>query len=70
MDIVFTTNGTHTLVNVDIVNPILMDLVSQVASSRGVVAMIVVHAKVVLYPNQHLQDNFTLLAIEIFECLH
>jgi hypothetical protein len=67
---VFTTYGTHTLVNVDIVDPILMDLVLQVTSFGGVAAMIVAQAEVVLYPGQHLEDNFTTLAIEIFECLH
>ncbi len=70
MDIVFTTNGTHTLVNVNIVDSILMDLVLQVTSFGGVAAMIVAHAKVVLYLGQHLEDNFTPLTIEIFECLH
>jgi hypothetical protein len=41
VDIVFTTNGTHILVNVNIVNSILMDLVLQVTFSGGMVAMIV-----------------------------
>jgi hypothetical protein len=36
VDIVFTTNGIHTLVNVDITNPIFANLVLQVNYSWGV----------------------------------
>jgi hypothetical protein len=40
-----------TLVNVDITDPIFVNLVLRIASSQGVVVMIVAQAKVVLYPN-------------------
>jgi hypothetical protein len=70
MDIVLITNGTHTLANVVITNLTHVDLILQVAYSRKMAMMIVAQAKVVLYHDQHLEDDFILLAVEIFECLH
>jgi hypothetical protein len=51
MDIMFTTNGIHTLVDVIIVDPILANLVSQPAFSWGMIVTIIAFAKVVSYHN-------------------
>ncbi len=49
VDIVFTTNGTHTLTDVIIVDPICANLVSQVIFFQRMTIMIVAHAKFVSY---------------------
>jgi hypothetical protein len=66
MDIMLTTYGIYTLVNVVIVDLIHVDIVSQATSSRGVVATIATQVKVVSYHNQHPMDDFIPLAIEMF----
>jgi hypothetical protein len=71
MDIVLTTNDTCTLTDIIIDNLTHANLVSRDISSKGIMAtMIIVQAKVVSYHNQHLEDDFIPLAIEIFGCLH
>jgi len=70
MDIVLTIDGTHTLANVVIVNLIHVNLVSWVTFSQGVATMIIAQAKIVSYCVWHPKDDFILLAIEIFGCLH
>ncbi len=67
---VLITNGIRILVNVVIVNSICTNIILRVASSWGMITMIATQANVVLYCNRHLEDNFILLAIEIFGCLH
>jgi hypothetical protein len=42
----------------------------QVVSFQEMTIMIVAQAKVVSYCNQHFEDHFVLLIIEIFRCLH
>ncbi len=66
----FTTNDTCTLANVIIANLIHANFFSQVIFFQGMVMTIIAQAKVVLYHDQYLEDDFTPLTIEIFECLH
>jgi hypothetical protein len=49
VDIVLTTNGTHTFVDVVIVDLTCANLVSQAPYSQGMVTTIVAKAKVVSY---------------------
>jgi hypothetical protein len=42
MDIMLTTDGTCTLIDIIIANPTHVDLVSRIASSQGVAATIIV----------------------------
>jgi hypothetical protein len=70
MDIVLIGIGTYTLVNVIIAELIRVDLVSQIVFYQGVVTTIITQAKVLPYCDQHLEDDFILLAKEIFGCLH
>jgi hypothetical protein len=70
MDIVLTTNGTRTLVDVVIVNLTHVDLISQVAYSWGMATMIITQTKVVSYHDHHLEEDFIPLIIKIFGCLH
>jgi hypothetical protein len=63
-------DGICTLVDVIIVDPTHANHVSQAISFRGVAMTIVAHAKVVSYYDQRPEDDFVLLAIEIFRCLH
>jgi hypothetical protein len=51
MDIVFIGDGIHILANVIIVDSTHVDFVSQVISSKEMIATIIVHAKVVSYCN-------------------
>jgi uncharacterized membrane protein len=69
MDIVLTTNGTHTLVDIINANPTHANFVSQTAFSQGMATTIIVQAKVVSYCDQHFKDDFILLTIEIIRCL-
>jgi len=61
---------SHTLANVVIVNPIHVDIISQVASSQEMVVTIIAHAKVVSYHDRHHEDDFISWVVEIFGCLH
>jgi hypothetical protein len=70
MDIVLIAYGFRTLANIVIVDLICADLVSWAASSRGMAMMIATQEKVMSYYDQHLEDNFISLVIDIFECLH
>ncbi len=69
-DIVLIVDGICTLTNVVIVDLTCANLASQVTSSREVVLTIVGQAKIISYRNQHHEDDFIFLAVEIFECLH
>jgi hypothetical protein len=70
MDIVFTTNNIHTLAYVIIVNPICANLVLQAVFSQKMTMTIVIQAKIVSYCDSHPEDDFILLTINIFGCLH
>ncbi len=67
---VLIVNGIRILANVVIVNSICANLILRVTYSQGMITMIATQVNVVSYCNQHLEDNFILLAIEIFGCLH
>jgi hypothetical protein len=70
VDIVLSTNGIHTLVNMVIDDPTRGDLVSQVVPFRKVIMMMTTQAKEGLYHDWHSTNMFLPLAIEIFECIH
>jgi len=70
MDIVFSVNGTCTLVDVVIVDPTYVNLILWVDSSWGAITMIITQTKIVSYHNRHLKDDFIPLVVEIFGCLH
>ncbi len=69
MDIVLITNGICTLANVIIIKLTHANLIFQTTSFWGVATTITIQAKVVLYCDQHSND-FILLIIKIFGCLH
>jgi hypothetical protein len=60
--------GVCTLVDVVIVDPIQVDLVSRVAISKQVVVMIVTQAQDKLYIDQHARDIFLPFVAEVFGC--
>ncbi len=60
----------HILVDVVIVDPIRVDLISHVVLSDGVVMFLAVEMKERFYCDYYLADVFFPLAMEIFECLH
>ncbi len=63
-------DGTHTMINVIIVNSTYVNFFSQVTFFRKMVTMIATQAKIVSYCDQHLEDDFIPLAIKMFGCLH
>jgi hypothetical protein len=70
MDIMLIVDDICTLINIIIVNPIHVDFVLKVTSSWRMATRITTQAKTLSYYNQHHEDDFILLAIEIFGCLH
>jgi hypothetical protein len=68
MDIVFMINGNCTLVDVVIIDLICVDFVCKLF--QGMTIMIIVQAKVVPYHNQHFENHFVLLIVEIFKCIY
>jgi len=65
-----TVDGIHTLIDIIIVNLIHVDFVFRVTSSWRMATKITTQAKTLSYCNQHHENDFILLTIEIFECLH
>jgi hypothetical protein len=70
INIVFTKDDIHILIDVIIANPTRADLFPQSCATQGFVAFNPAWAKERSYRNQHLSDQFFPLAIEIFKCLH
>jgi hypothetical protein len=70
IDIVFTKNGIHTLINIIIANPTQMNLFPQSHAIQEFVASNATQAKKKSYRNQHPIDHFLPLSIEVFGCLH
>jgi hypothetical protein len=70
VDIVLSTNGIHTLVNMVIDDPTRGDLVSEVVPSRKVIMMMTTQAKKGLYHDWHSTSMFLPLVIEIFKYIH
>jgi len=70
IDIVFTKYGIHTLVDVIIVDPMWMNLFHRFCATQGFVTLDVVQAKERSYHNQQPIDQFLLLGIKVFGCLH
>jgi hypothetical protein len=62
--------STCTLVNMVIDDPTLVDLVSQIVSSREVATTMIAYTKEGLYHNRHPINKFLPLVIKVFGCLH
>jgi len=67
VDIVFTVDGICILADIFIINLIHVDLISQAASSWGMVMMVTSQTKVVSYCDQHHEDDFIPLKVEILD---
>jgi hypothetical protein len=70
IDIMFTKNGIRTLTNIVIVDPTHVDLFLWSCTAQRFVASNVIEAKKKNYCDCHPINQFFLLAIEVFECLH
>jgi hypothetical protein len=70
VDIVLTKNKICTLTNVVITNPTHADLLSQFCPIQGFATFDATQAKERSHHNQHPTNQFLLLTIEVFECLH
>jgi hypothetical protein len=67
---VFIKAGIRTLANVVIIDPTRVDLLPRSCVIQRFVASDAVQAKEKSYHNQHSTDQFLLLVIEVFGCLH
>jgi hypothetical protein len=63
-------NGIHTLTNVVIFDSTHVDLFPQSCNIQGLVDSNATQAKKKSYHNQHSSNQFFLLAIEVFVCVH
>jgi hypothetical protein len=70
VDIDFTKDGIHTLVDVVIIDPTRMDLFFRSCATQGFATFDATQAKKRGYHNQHPTNPFLPLAIEVFGCLH
>jgi hypothetical protein len=70
VDIVFTKNDIHTLIDIIIANPTWTNLLVQSYATTRFVASTATQAKEKNYCDWHPIDQFLPLAIEVFECLH
>ncbi len=68
INIVLLINIVRTLVDVIIVDPIRIDLVSWATLFRGVATIIMTQAKDGLYHDQFPTDMFLFLVVEVFGC--
>jgi len=66
----FSVNGVYTLLDVVIVNPTQVDLMSWVAFSCGVATTIAIEAKNGFYYDRFLSNMFLPSIIKILRCLH
>jgi hypothetical protein len=67
---VFTKDDIHTLIDIIIIDPTCANFLPQSCTTQGFATSNVTQTKERNYHNQHLTDQFLLLAIQIFECLH
>ncbi len=70
LDIILSIGGIHIVVNVVIVEPTWIDLVSQTTFSHGVVRTLTSQVKERFYKDHYPTYVFFLLAIEVFGYLH
>jgi hypothetical protein len=70
IDIVFTKDGIHTLIDVVIVDPTCANLLSWFWTIQRFVVSNEAQTKEKSYYEQHPTNQFLLLAIEVFGCLH
>jgi membrane-associated PAP2 superfamily phosphatase len=68
--IVMLVDGIRTLVDVIIVNPIRVDLISPMVFSHGVVMTMATQVKEGFYCDCYLMDMFFALVIKVFRSLH
>jgi hypothetical protein len=69
INIVLTKESIHTLVDVVIIDPTLIDLLPQSYTTQRFIAFNATQAKERNYHNQHPTNQFFLLVIEVFGCL-
>jgi hypothetical protein len=70
IDIVLITNGIFTLANIVITNPMCANLLPRSCTTQRFATSNAFQAKEMNYCNQHPNDQFFPLVIEIFWCLH
>jgi len=70
VDIVFTKDGIHTLIDIVIADLIRVDLFPQSCVTQRFVVFYVVQTKEQNYHDQHPANQFFPLTMEIFGCLH
>ncbi len=70
IDIVFTKDGIHTLVDIVIADPTWAYLLPRSCAIQGFARSNAAQAKERNYHNQHPTNQFLPLAIEVFGCLH
>jgi hypothetical protein len=63
-------DGVHTLVDVIIIDPTRVDLVSWATISCEVATTVAVQVKVDFYCDRFPTDMFSPLTVEVFGCLH
>jgi hypothetical protein len=68
--IVLLINGVHTLVDVVIVDPTQVDLISWATISCGVATLVVTQANDGFYWDRFSTDIFFPLVVKVFRCLH
>jgi hypothetical protein len=66
----FTKDDIHTLVDVVLVDPTRVDLFPWSCATQRFVVLDVAQTKKQCYCDWHLVDQFLLLAVDVFECLH
>jgi hypothetical protein len=69
MDVMVIADDTRILANIIIIDLICVDFVSWTASSQGEI-MTIAQAKVLSYHDRYPEDDFILLVVKIFGCLH
>jgi hypothetical protein len=70
VDIILTKDGICTLVDVVIVDPMWVDLLFQFCTNQKFNTVDVIQAKETDYHDRHPIDQFNILAIDVFGCLH
>ncbi len=70
VDIILTKDGIHTLIDFFIADPMWGDLLHKSCATPKFVAFDAAQAKKRNYRDWHPIDQFLLLAIDVFGCLH
>jgi hypothetical protein len=67
---VFINNNIRILANIGIANPTQADLLPRFCAIQGFIAFDATQTKKRSYHDQHFTNQFLLLTIEVFGCLH